>query len=335
MLFWCLSLVVAALFSLAGCSSTPPEPSRYWYAGTQLDHASSGSWIERLNHYRVMAGAAPVSVNQRLSSADRAHAQYLVKNFGHGVTQGMSAHDELAGNPWYSVDGDAAAHRGSIALRKVVLETPMDAAPVEIGDGAIDEWIASPFHRLDLLDPSVTSVGWGSAREDDVSASVLEVQRASHARISWRPPRARPVMFPPPGGTIAIAAFPGGEWPDPLAACSGYSAPTGTPITIQFGARTPLRIGSHALSADGATLEHCIYHAADFPSTGEPGETAAARSALQKSGAVVMVPREPMVAGRNYAVSIEINGQRYAWTFRIAPSTPGAAPETLSAEATP
>ena len=170
MQFRCL-LLVGVLLLLAGCSPATPtqSPDSHWYTGTQLDHASSGSWITRLNHYRLMAGVAPVTENQRLSAADRAHARYLVKNFEDGVTQGASAHGEAPGNRYYTIDGDGAARRGDIALRKVVLESPMDSVPGEIADAAVDEWIAGPFHRVDLLDPSVTSVGWGSDREDNVS----------------------------------------------------------------------------------------------------------------------------------------------------------------------
>lgn len=338
MLFRCLLLVCLPIF-LAGCSPTstkPGSPDNYWYTGTQLDHVSSGSWIDRLNRYRVMAGLAPVASNQRLSAADRAHARYLVKNFEDGVTQGASAHREMPGNPWYTIDGDSAGRRGDVALRKVILESPLDAVPGEVGDAAVDEWIAGPFHRLDLLDPSVTSVGWGSAREDDVSASVLEVKRNPRERLLSRRHRARPVMFPPPGSRISIAAFPGGEWPNPLAACSGYSAPSGLPITIQFGPRTSLRVGSHSITADGAAVEHCVYDAANYPSRGEAGETAAAINALSTTGAVVIVPRDPMVEGRLYAVSIDINGRHYGWTFRvIAGSAPNARKATLSAEAAP
>ena len=49
-----------------------------------------------------------------------------------------------------SLGVQALAHRADIALRKVVLESPMDAVPSEIADAAVDEWIAGPFHRLDL-----------------------------------------------------------------------------------------------------------------------------------------------------------------------------------------
>src|ERR1700676_1374415 len=97
MRFRCLLLVCIRCIPLllAGCSPTSTQPASstsYWYTGTQLDHASSGSWIERLNRYRAMAGLAPVAENQRLSAADRAHARYLVKNFEEGVTPGASAH---------------------------------------------------------------------------------------------------------------------------------------------------------------------------------------------------------------------------------------------------
>jgi uncharacterized protein YkwD len=331
-------LLVGIFLLLAGCSPTSTQtesPDSHWYTGTQLDHASSGSWIDRLNRYRVMAGVAPLTENRRLSAADRAHARYLVKNFEDGVTQGASAHGEMPGNRWYTIDGDGAAHRSDIALRKIVLESPMDAVPGEIADGAVDEWIAGPFHRVDLLDPSVTSVGWGSDRQDDVSASVLEVQRNPHARMPWGRHRARPVMFPPPGSLVNIPAFPGGEWPDPLAACPGYYAPSGLPITIQFGPQTSVRVGAHSLTVEGAALEHCVYDASDYSSRGEAGESAAAVHALQSTGAVVIVPRDPMAEGRLYAVSIDINGRHYGWTFRVGRSVPSAPPPALSAEAAP
>lgn len=305
------------------------RPADYdWYTGTQLDHASSGSWIDRLNGYRVMAGLSPVRENPRLSAADRAHARYLVRNFDDGVTQGGAAHGETRGNPWYTVDGDGAGRRGDIALRKVIVESPLDGVPDAIGAAAIDEWIAGPFHRFDLLDPAVTSAGWGSVREGDVSASVLEVQRSQFA---LRRGRMRAVMFPPPGSSISIGAFPGGEWPNPLAACPGYSTPSGLPISIQFGPHTSLRVGSHWMTADGDAVEHCVYDPASYSAGGEADQPAAAMSALRNAGAIVIVPRAPMSAGHLYEVSIDVNGRNYQWSFRIA--APNAPSGTLHAQA--
>jgi len=322
-----LPLLVCAL--LAGCStaSNQTAPTSEWFSGTALDHASSGSWIERLNHYRAMAGVPPVVEERRLSAADRAHARYLVRNFD-SDTDGASAHFETPGNPGYTPEGDRAGRRSDVALRKVIVQSPMDTASEEIGDAAIDEWIAAPFHRLDLLDPSVTSVGWGSAHEDDASASVLEVKRAPRWSMR-RHGRPRPVMFPSNGSAVPFGAYPGGEWPSPLAAC-GYDAPSGLPITIQFGPASSLALGSHSITEDGAAIEHCVYDADDDPGAGASDEAAAAVSAMRKAGAIILVPRAPMVPGPLYAVSIEVNGRRYAWSFRIAPAS---RPPTMRAEA--
>jgi len=292
---------------LAGCAPvSAPSSNTEWSSGSDLDHATSGSWIERLNRYRAIAGVPAVVEDRRLSAADRAHARYLVKNFDDGVTDGASAHFETPGRPGYTIEGDGAGRRSDVALRKVILESPLSAAPDSVGDAAIDEWIAGPFHRLDLLDPSVTAVGWGSAREDDASASVLEVRRGR----SWHRHRTSPVMFPSDGATVPFGMYPGGEWPDPLAAC-GYNAPSGLPITIQFGPRTSLRVGDHSMTVDGDPIEHCAYVSPD-------------------GRAAVIVPRAPMIAGHRYAVSIDVNGGRYSWSFHIAPTTPAA---TLSADA--
>ena len=311
---------------LAGCAPTSgPAPNSEWFSGSELDHATSGNWIERLNRYRAIAGVPAIVEDRRLSAADRAHARYLVQNFDAGITDGASAHFETPGRPGYTIEGDGAARRSDVALRKVVIESPMEAAPESIGDAAIDEWIAGPFHRVDLLDPAVTSAGWGSARQDDASASVLEVRRD---RSRWYRYRTRPVMFPSDDSTVPFGTYPGGEWPDPLAAC-GYSAPSGLPITIQFGPQASISIGAHSMTADGDAIGHCVYGASEYRGY-SPDQAAAASDALRKAGAIVIVPRAPMAAGHRYGVSLEVNGRRYTWSFHVAPSAPTA---TLSAAA--
>ena len=213
-----LHLLLACALLYSACSPLTPSPtsSSGWYSGTSLDHVTDGIWIDRLNYYRALAGLPAVVENSRLSRADRAHARYLVENFANDVTQGASAHFENPANPGYSIAGDGAGRRSDVALRKVILESPLGAAQDQVGDAAVDEWIAGPFHRFDLLDPTVTSAGWGNAREDDASAAVLEVMRRTRWNLRHR--RARPVMFPAEGSRVPFGVYPGGEWPNPLAA---------------------------------------------------------------------------------------------------------------------
>lgn len=322
MLFWLLFLFA---FLATGCSSRQAAPNG-WYEGTELDGASSGTWIERINHYRSIAGVGPIAEDPTLAVGDRAHAQYVVKNFESGSYSGGLVHSETPGNRWYTQDGDRAARRGDVAIRQI------GGGSGAIDARAIDEWIVGPFHRLELLDPALSGAGWGSYAENGVSASVMEVRSAARAprspvrrmRVS-RPPPARPVTFPPPGESIPFARYPGGEWPDPLASC-GYSAPSGVPITIQFeNGATPI-IESYSVSQGATPVESCAYTAATYRASDRMQQLSGAH-ALRDHSALVIIPRDPLQYGSTYTVSIAVNRHQYRWSFNV--QRPSGAPQQV------
>ena len=42
------------------------------------------------------------------------------------------------------------------------------------------------------------------------------------------------------------------------------------------------------------------------------------RYSLRYHGMVILIPRSPLVPGAVYTVELDVNGKRYAWTFRVA-----------------
>ena len=107
--------------------------------------------LERINFYRKAAGLEPVANDPALGKGCALHAQYLVKNSNHPSVDGLGMHKEDPKLPLYSAEGAAAGEAS------VVFPT---GDPV----GAVDKWIASLFHRVPLLDPQLSKVGFGFAK---------------------------------------------------------------------------------------------------------------------------------------------------------------------------
>jgi uncharacterized protein YkwD len=106
-----------------------------------------------LNAHRKAAGLAPVErVDADLSAACMAHARYLVRNAEHPSVAGLGAHDEDPKLPGYTEAGRKAG-------RMSVINT---AAPLP----ALENWIATLYHRLPLLDPKLKVIGIGFARDE-------------------------------------------------------------------------------------------------------------------------------------------------------------------------
>jgi hypothetical protein len=259
-------------------------------------------WLTIVNGYRALSLLPPVTENTVWSDGDWKHARYMVKT-------DQITHDEDNNSPWYTPEGDEAAHSGNVMVSSSSSATDRSA---------IDLWLQGPFHALGILDPALLQSGFGSYREADGGwqmAATLDVSRGQGAipgSVKF------PILWPGNGVSFPFNSYNGGESPDPLTSCSGYSAPTGFPVIIQLGPGniTP-NVTAHSFARGGTALVHCIYDETNY-SNPDGGSQSLVRSILNARDAVVLIPRQPLSAGQTYTVSITANGQTYIWTFTIA-----------------
>lgn len=276
----------------------------------------TSGWLERLNHYRLLSGLGPVHEDTALSAGGFAHARYLVKNSSAMIragTLGAEMHNEEPGKPWYSVEGLRAARSGDI-------EQWWGPAPGSrpASGWAIDEWIASTWHRMWILNPRLREVGYGEYCENGSCVAVLDVL-SRLGRAGFAPAAApAPIEFPPRGAAMRMNEL-GDEWPDPLSSCDGYTAPVGLPITLQLGSMIPARLSAYSLTrgTDRQTLEACGFDASSYVNSGSADQSRA-RDILSELGAVVVIPRGPLAPG-DYTVEMTVNGRSYTWQFSVTP----------------
>ena len=280
---------------------SPPSPST-----TNVSAASPMTWLERINFLRSGAGLAPIRDDSRLSAAAAAHARYLLLNFGDDIRasrpMGPDAYDEKPGKSGYSPEGAKVSRN---------LQLSWGCSSYDSGN-QIDRWIEGPFHRLAMLDPYLSEAGYGEASADGCWVATLRLPPPPEEVKTY--PRA--IEFPPDGAITALDWI-GVEAPDPLASCPGYERPVGLPITLQIGRLVATKLSAHSLTEDGKPIEHCAF---DAPSYRDPNMTAQeyGRWNLRNESAVVIVPREALRSGSQYAVSITANGKIYAWSFKVA-----------------
>jgi uncharacterized protein YkwD len=108
--------------------------------------------LAQLNACRRTAGLEPATrVDAALSAGCLAHARYLARNAEEASLKAHGPHDEDPKLPGYSAAGRKAA-------RASVINT---SAP----PGAVDNWMATLYHRHSLLDPRVKAIGFGFAKD--------------------------------------------------------------------------------------------------------------------------------------------------------------------------
>lgn len=256
-------------------------------------------WLGTLNAYRATAGLPAVTAQPDWVDGATLHANYML------ATDEIS-HGEDASHPDFTPQGDEAGRRGNVAM--VWGDAPADARRF------LDMWMAGPFHAAGVLDPRLTRSAYAQAtRSDDrvATAAVLDVIRGLDLH---RAGAEAPVVWPGDGSGVPLDRYTGGEWPDPLTACSGYTAPTGLPIVIQFP--TDTRVSSHRLVADGRNLEHCVFDAGTYTNP-DAGIQQHAVEGLDARNVVVVVPRVPLPTGADITVEVTSDGVTAASTFRV------------------
>jgi uncharacterized protein YkwD len=290
-------------------AAASPKP-----AAPMAEPTDEEGWLKVLNGYRAMAGLEAVREDSLLSAGGFKHARYLVKNNAElikGGELGAEMHTEGRGRPWFSPEGLRAARSGDVEQWWGPHPTSRPAP-----GWAIDDWIASTWHRMWILNPRLREVGYGEYCENGACVAVLDL--LSRLGASGFAPAAvpAPIAFPPDAATVRIAAL-GDEWPDPLSSCRGFSTPAGLPITIQLGAFVPARLSAFSLRRgdDSQTLEACGFDASSYvnPNSAEQDR---AGEIMRELGAVVVIPRERLAPG-DYKVEMTVNGHSYRWRFTI------------------
>jgi uncharacterized protein YkwD len=103
---------------------------------------------DRLNRGRTLVGLEPVMLDAKLSHGCQQHARYIVSNLDHPNVQGLGIHEEDPSLPGASSEGTQAGHSSVIA----VISDPADS---------VDNWMATLYHRIPLLDPALRRIGYG------------------------------------------------------------------------------------------------------------------------------------------------------------------------------
>ncbi|HTR61160.1 MAG TPA: FHA domain-containing protein [Candidatus Binataceae bacterium] len=276
-------------------------------------------WLAALNGYRRMSGLDPVSENAKLTDGDRAHVEYLLANYSEalrsGAMPGGEMHEEREGSPGYTPEGAAAGKQSDVDFMYW-----HGHKPDGLVNFAILDWISGAFHRLPLLNPNLRTVGYYDFCGGGLCVAALNaIGGAIPARRNQL--FAKPVEFPPDGAEISLRTF-NDEWPDPLASCPGYAAPSGLPITLALGSFVPVKLESfevESIAADGSRgkLDACGFDPATYVNSEDYGQTAG-RGVLAASSTVAVIPRRALDRGGRYAVHMRVNGRDYQWTFRVS-----------------
>jgi len=257
--------------------------------------------VNRLNWWRSLAGVGAVSGNLELHANCRAHARWM-------TNWQTAAHTEDPNLPGYTPEGNYCGQAAALVFGVNVFPTD---------EQAVDAILASPFHALAALDPRLVEVGFGSARLDtfwsgSYAAAALDVFHG----VNWGQGLTR-VTFPKHGGTLPLLSYNGTAQPDPLTACPGYTAPTGPALLV---INAPSALLAHSTLAQGGTpLEHCVVTWGTYT---HPNQALMqqGRTALAELGAVMVIPRQPLQAGKAYTVTLAYgNGETVSWSFTTSP----------------
>jgi hypothetical protein len=281
-------------------------------AGPARAATSAPAWLATINYWRAATGLPPVTDNPAWDQGLQNHFIYLEKTPARYMTgQYASLHTENPASPYYTASGAKEAASSDLAQ------------DVTTDLGALDEWLAAPFHAIGMLRPDLTqvalAVGHGYGGLDVISGLNGNFQQTA------------PILYPGPGSTTSLLDF-GGELPDPTQTCGWQGDEVGLPL-IAMLVSSPSRSLSATLSRPSGATESsaaktlCVVDQFTFYTTNTV-YGATGLDILQGANAVLLIPRHPLVPG-SYAVSVSQPGQAdIDWSFHAA-GPPG--PPSVSA----
>ena len=179
--------------------------------------ASATDMLLLTNQFRYAVGSPTVPADPRLTQAAQNHANYNSAN-------GILGHFETAGLPYYT--GYSARDRLIAQGWTTSFVSEVATGGSELG-GVQQLWDA-PYHRLGLMHPNATTIGWGHSELNGRQSNVGDIVYNFGIR---------PVEFvrsPANMQTNIPTSWSGHESPSPVP--SGTSGPYGYPIMVVYSA---------------------------------------------------------------------------------------------------
>lgn len=204
--------------------------------------ATSDDMMFLTNQLRYAIGAPTLVPDPRVGAAAQNHANYSSAN-------GQGGHFETAGLPYYT---------GYSARDRVAAMGWSTTFVSEVATGGADPLAAvrqlwdAPYHRLGLMHPSASTMGWGYSTLNGRATSVGDIAYNFGIRdVEF-------VRSPAHNQTSIPTSWSGNESPNPLPA--GAARPVGYPIMVVYsGGRTVEMRGAEVVAPGGARVP--IYYA--------------------------------------------------------------------------
>lgn len=242
--------------------------------------------LAKVNSVRKAAGLGEVTLDADLSKACTLHARYLIRNDGHPSVQGLGAHDEDPKLPGFTEEGRRAGKSSDIAFTDL---------PV-----AVDQWMASLFHRIPILDPRLQYVGMAAEKGGKWGwVTLMEVTSGLKGAAP-----ADPVLWPP-DKMKDVPTDLGRELPNPIP--KDADGKGGYPVTATFPFGKPVTEASMVLRIGKADVPVWL---------STPDQPADAR--FQRN-TVCVIARDALKPRTSYTVELSatVSGKavRRTWSF--------------------
>lgn len=269
----------------------------------QPEPTEDPAWLVYLNQFRTMANLPLLTENPDLTTGSIDHSRYMV------INDKAIAHSENVTNPLYTPFGHSAARNGNLFATSQVQANYA---------WAINFWVSGPFHLLGIIDPALKEVGYGQHNQELGAfrmAGVLDVRALDNLdtpeNINY------PIFFPGDGTETFIVKRSLYEWPDPLSACPGFSAPLGPAIVMMVGDgdKSPF-VSDYQVFRNETPVDSCMFTENTYVNPDAYAQQEG-RSILDKRDAIIITPQEVLEGGATYTINIVVDGQSYSWSFTV------------------
>jgi hypothetical protein len=210
-----------------------------------------------------------------------------VLNNGNPHIAGLKAHEEQPSLKGYSEEGARAAKDSVIHY-----EPPARA---------VSDWLATFYHRIPLLQPSLEEVGLGYASDKKHWGCVMDCMSGTV------PKGGKEIVFYPDDGQKNVPTTFCDEAPTPLP--STHSGEAGFPVTVTLtGDQSVKQVAITLSGPDGAIVPAHV-------STPE----SPARRDFPQWNTVCLIPKQKLAARKTYMVKFasEVGGKTFSrsWSF--------------------